>query len=323
MEFIIPGGYTKSTSQQVDAESFDYWREVICDEFVQLDCEKAAPGNFQGALRGGLSMADLRFSEVITDPQVVHRSKRQIAKSTEEDFLISFQISQQGLVRQDGRKAVLQSGDFALYDSTRPYTLSFEERFHQLVVQMPRSVLARHLLEPEKYTAVTISGRAGLGAILSNFMLSLASELYSVEDAPDELSENLVNMIAMAFSSSVILEQSDGPSLAREAIKRRVRQYIDNNLRNPDLCNGQIAEAQRISTRYLHKLFEEEEQSIHTLILSKRLEKAHQMLVDPAYTAHSIESIAYNLGFSSAAHFSRSFKKHFDKNPSEVRGGRR
>ena len=206
-------------------------------------------------------MADLRFSEVISDPQVVHRSKHQIAKSTEEDFLISFQIAQQGLVRQDGREAHLRPGDFALYDSTRPYTLRFKERFHQLVVQMPRTVLARHLLEPEKYTAVSISGRSGLGAILSNFILSLASELYSVEDAPDELSENLVNMIAMAFSSSVILEQSDGPSLAREAIKRRVRQYIDNNLRNPDLSNALIAEAQRISTRYLHKLFEDEDQS--------------------------------------------------------------
>ncbi|MCZ6828674.1 MAG: helix-turn-helix domain-containing protein, partial [Gammaproteobacteria bacterium] len=206
-----------------------------------------------------------------------------------------------------------------LYDSTRPYTLRFKERFHQLIVQMPRTVLARHLLDPEKYTAVSISGRSGLGAILFNFMLSLAGELYTVEDAPDEFSENLVNMIAMAFSSSVILEQSDGPSLAREAIKRRVRQYIDNNLRNPDLSNAQIAEAQRISTRYLHKLFEDEKQTIHNLILNKRMEKAHQMLSDPAYAAHSIEAIAYNLGFSGPAHFSRSFKKHFDQNPSDVR----
>ena len=319
MEFIIPGGYTKTTDSNEVSESFDYWREVICDEFVNLDCEKCQPGDFQGALRGGMSMADLRFSEVITDPQIVQRSKRQIARSTEEDFLISFQIAQQGSVRQDGREAVLQPGDFALYDSTRPYTLSFTERFHQLVVQMPKTVLSRHLLEPEKFTAVSISGRTGLGAVLSNFMFSIASELYNVQDAPDEFSENLVNMIALAFSSSVMLEQGEGRSLAREAIKRRVRQYIENNLCNPDLSNAQIADAQRISTRYLHKLFEDEDQTIHSLILDKRMEKARDMLTNPAYAAHSIESIAYNIGFASGAHFSRAFKKHFDQNPSDVR----
>tara|TARA_R110001599_G_scaffold353462_1_gene592925 strand:+ start:25487 stop:26464 length:978 start_codon:yes stop_codon:yes gene_type:complete len=319
MDFIIPGGYIKSTVKSAESEGFDFWREVICDEFVKLDCERAESGEFRAALKRGVHMADLRFAEVISDPQVVHRTKGQISRSTEEDFLISFQVSQHGMVRQDGREAVLKPGDFALYDSTRPYTLSFQERFHQLIVQMPKAVLGRHLMEPEKFTAVPISGQAGLGAILSNFMLSIASELSNVADTPDELSENLVNMIAMAFSSSVILEQRGEHSLARDAIKRRVRQYIDNNLRNPELCNTQIAEAQRISTRYLHKLFEEEDQTLHSLILTRRMDKAREILTSSEYDAHNIETIAYNIGFNSAAHFSRAFKKHFGKSPSDVR----
>jgi hypothetical protein len=28
--------------------SFDYWRDIICDEFVKLDCEKMETGNFVG-----------------------------------------------------------------------------------------------------------------------------------------------------------------------------------------------------------------------------------------------------------------------------------
>jgi len=322
MNFNIPGGYIKSTTSATHNESFDYWREVICDEFVKLDCERPDAGKFRAELKGGVHMADLRFAEVISDPQIVQRTKRQISRSGEEDFLISFQISQHGVVRQDGREALLKPGDFALYDSTRPYTLSFQKRFHQLIVQMPKDVLGRHLIEPEKFTAVPISGQAGLGAILSNFMLSIAGELSSVPDTPDELSENLVNMIAMAFSSSVILEQSEGRSLARDAIKRRVRQYIDNNLRSPELSNTQIAQAQRISIRYLHKLFEEEDQTIHSLILTRRMDKAQDMLASPEYDAHNIETIAYNTGFNSAAHFSRAFKKHFGQSPSEARANR-
>jgi len=249
----------------------------------------------------------------------VQRTKRRIANSTEADFLISFQLSKQGLVKQGGREALLTPGSFALYDSTQPYSLTFTERFHQFVVQMPKEVLSRHLINPEQYTAIAISGRSGLGAVLTNFIFSLAQELNNVEQAPGELAENLVNMIAMAFSSSVMLEQVRDQSIVQASLKRRIRQYIDNNLCDPDLSNHHIAEALGISVRYLHKLFQEEAETIHSLILDKRLAKGRQLLADPAYSGHSIERIAYSVGFSSPAHFSRSFKKHFGHNPSSIR----
>ena len=122
MSFLIGDGYHKTTSDVPDRESFTYWRDLICDEFVQLDCEPVVEGDFKGELRGGGSVSDLRFSEVITDPQKVIRSRRRIAQSTEEEFLISFQVAQQGVVRQSNREAILQPGSFALYDSTEPYT---------------------------------------------------------------------------------------------------------------------------------------------------------------------------------------------------------
>ena len=319
MANLIFGGYQKKTAELQENQRLDYWRDIICDEFVNLDCEKVKAGDFIGELRGGVGVADLRFAEVISDPQLVRRSKRQIAKSTEADFLISFQLKQQGLVRQSGREALLTPGSFALYDSTQPYSLTFKDRFHQLVLQMPKETLSRHLMNPEQYTAIPISGRSGLGAALCNFVFSLAGELHNVRQAPVGLSENLVDIIAMTLSSSVMLEQVEGHSIVREFLKRRIRQYIDNNLSNPELSNTHIAQAQRISIRYLHKLFQDEKKTVHELLLSKRLEKAHQLLSDPTYAAHSVERIAYSTGFASAAHFSRAFKKHYGVCPSEVR----
>ena len=319
MTFVISNGYQKRTSEFAEQQRFDYWRDIICDEFVKLDCEKVDRGGFNGELRGGIGFADLRFAEVVSDPQLVVRSRRQIAKSTEADFLISFQLAQRGLVRQSGREALLTPGSFAMYDSTQPYSLTFNERFHQFIVQMPKAVLARHLMNPEQYTAVPISGQSGLGAILSNFIFSLVQELHSLRQAPDELSENLVNMIAMAFSSSVMLEEVGDNSVVRDSLKRRILQYIDNNLCNPELSNKSIAEAQGISTRYMHKIFQDEAETIHALIVTKRLQKSLSLLTDPAYAGHSIERIAYTVGFSGPAHFSRAFKKHFGSNPSEYR----
>ena len=319
MKRIITGGYRKRTQDLGERERIDFWRDLICEEFVNLECETVRGGEFSGEIRGGVGVGDLKFSEVLSDQQHVVRSRRQIAKATDAEFLISFQVAEQGLVRQGGREALLTPGSFALYDSTQPYSLTFRNPFHQFVLQMPKEVLARHLMNPEQYTAIPISGKSGLGSVLTNFLFSLARELQDVRHVSDELSENLVDLMAMAFSSSVMLEQVGSHSIVRESIKRRIRCFIDNNLSDPELSNATIAQAQRISIRYLHKLFEDEEQTVHSLILNKRLERARRLLNDPAYAGHTIESIAYHSGFSSPAHFSRAFKKRYGVCPSEVR----
>ncbi len=287
-----------------------------------LDCEKGTDINdsaFTAELRGGKALSSLRFAEVQSAPHIAKRSKSQIGKSTEADFLISFQIANQGIVRQNGREAILTPRTFAMYDSTQPYTLSFKENFHQLIVQMPKKVLSQHLMNPEQYTAVQMSGHSGLGAVLTNFIFSLAKEMGNINQQSDELSDNLINMIAMAFSSSVMLEQVGSNSVVKESLKTRIYRYIELNLCNPELSNQSIADSQGISVRYLNKLFEDQSESVHSLILEKRLQRSYNLLQDSAYQGHSIEMIAFNSGFSSAAHFSRCFKKRFGTSPGQLR----
>ena len=87
MADLILSGYRKKTSELRERDRLDFWRDIICDEFVQLDCQKVTPGDFIGELHGGVGISELRFSEVIADPQFVVRSRRQIAKSTPSDRL--------------------------------------------------------------------------------------------------------------------------------------------------------------------------------------------------------------------------------------------
>lgn len=324
MAFFISDGYRKKAEDSGESgRNFDYWSDIVCDEFVKLDCDQNNGAEyeqpFSAELRGGSALSSLRFSEVMANPHRVRRSKNQISRSTEEDFLISFQLSQQGIVRQNGREAILTPGTFAMYDSTQPYTLSFNESFHQLIVQMPKQVLSRHLMNPEQYTAIQMSGTSGLGAVLTNFILSLARELGNINQTSDELSDNLINMIAMAFSSSVMLEQVGSNSVVTESLRQRVLRYIEMNICNPQMSNQLIADSQGISVRYLNKLFEEQSESVHTLLLEKRLQMSLKLLKDSAYCGHSIEMIGYHVGFSSAAHFSRCFKKRFGQSPSQFR----
>ena len=52
-----------------------------------------------------------------------------------------------GRITQDDRTAVLHQGDFALYDSTRPYELRFDGDFQQYVLMLPGPTLRSQLGE--------------------------------------------------------------------------------------------------------------------------------------------------------------------------------
>jgi len=322
MSFIIRNGYHKQADRRKASSNFDYWREVVCGEFVQLDCEPLPNHNledFSADLRGGVGFTNVAFSEVISNPHIVNRTNKQISKSGEDDFLISFQLENNCIVRQYGREALLTPGSFALYDSTAPYSLNFEEDFHQFVVQLPRDVLARHLIEPEKYAAISVNATQGLGSVLKDFIFSLANELSSSEVKPsDVLSENLVSLIALSFSSSVVQSGLTESDCVREALIRRIKQFVESNIFDPTLNNNKVAESQGISLRYLHKLFQDQDESIHEMILHKRLAAAHDLLASHTGARPTIESIAYHVGFSSASHFSRAFKARFGITPSDV-----
>ena len=132
-----------STSHIAAGERAAYWIDMICDVFVQLDCTQTGE-RFHGEI-ADRTIGPLRVSRVDSNKQLVLRSSRQIARSCEDYFLVSLQLAGHGRVLQDGRAALLGPGDFALYDSTRRYTLAFDDEFTQIVLKTPRALLTDRL----------------------------------------------------------------------------------------------------------------------------------------------------------------------------------
>src|SRR5260370_39862240 len=81
------------------------------------------------------------------------------------------------LVTQDGREAPLTPGDFALYDTRRPYQLSFDSEFRMLVVMFPRELLNLRADDLANVVARRVSGRRGAGGPVSPFFMKLANAL--------------------------------------------------------------------------------------------------------------------------------------------------
>ncbi len=76
-DFLLPKGNIISTEDVDEKEQLEYWIDMICDEFVQLDCITGQRKDFKGKLRG-TEFDKIRVSEVSADPQDVIRSRKQI-----------------------------------------------------------------------------------------------------------------------------------------------------------------------------------------------------------------------------------------------------
>ena len=108
------------------------------------------PGDIIGRMRGAaLCLDDPRISEA--------HALVSLRGSTLRLLALRGRMSVDGKPRSD---AVLEPGDFALYDSTRPYALRFEADFEQIVLMLPGPVLRSQLSASERLTATTVQGGA-------------------------------------------------------------------------------------------------------------------------------------------------------------------
>jgi len=230
------------------------------------------------------------------------------------------------MVIQDGREVRLGPGDFACYDSTRPYTLSFGDTFEQLVLHMPRALLLDRLGRTELITARAVRGNTPVGGLASSYLKQAASILGEV-DAPTaaRLSEISLALVTTAFADLLQRERPQGaasPSWARTALIYRAKAFIDDRLHDSSLSPAAIADAVGISLRYLQALFQAEGTTVSEWIWERRLERSRRRLIDPLLAHESIAQIALGCGFTELAHFSRRFKAAFGQSPSEYRARR-
>ena len=77
-----------------------------------------------------------------------------------------------------------------------------------------------------------------------------------------------------------------------------------------------------LSPRYMRLVFSSEGETISDYIMRRRLEECAHQLTSAPWRGRSITDTAFDWGFSSVAHFTRSFKAKFAATPSEYRRDR-
>ena len=298
-----------------------YWTDMICNVYVQLGCDavrKDDSGNFEGSIRQH-TLPSLDVSVVNSGPQKVMRTPGHISRSGDDYFLVSIQARGRGVVRQDGRDAVLAAGDFALYDSTRPYELLFDDSFEQIVLKLPGERLRSELHDTEALTATTVSGREGAGHLLLGMIRTLREDIDALQPASALAVANGVQSILVAGLQTLPAARSPGLSSLTAYHLARVKRRIDEQLADPSLSVGSLAAELGVSSSHIHRVFKSEPLTPSQYIWERRLEACSRDLLDPRLAGRPVADIAYGRGFNDAAHFSRTFRERFGCSPREWR----
>lgn len=298
-------------------DHFDAWREAVNTAFVPLE---ATPGNVD-EFRGRLISQDLgglHLCEVAGTSLQVSRTARTIAQNDPGIVKLGLQLRGYCVVAQDGREAALTPGDFAVYDTTRPYDLYFDDTFRMLVLMLPADRLHISKAALQNVTASRVSGRQGLGALTSSLLTAMDTQLLG-DGAPVnfEASDALVQLISATLQETLTSE-TPYPG-HRDVALLQIKQYIQARLGDPDLTVAGIAAANHISVRYLQKLFSDQEDTVSSWIRQQRLKNCRQDLADPALANRPVASVGIKWGFSDASSFTRTFKNTYGYTPGEFR----
>lgn len=320
-------GQVISTDGVAPSQRLEYWVDLICRTCVQLECDapRGASGRAQDAFCGSIvhhRLPGLELSVVRSRAQHVMRTPRVISRSNEDCFIVSLQTQGGAIISQDGRDAVMTPGDFAIYDSTRPYTLHFDDDFEEIVLKMPGDPLRSLLRNTDQLTATTVSGRSAAGHLLVNMVSTLRDEAHSLAPASAAAVAHGVISVVVAGLQSLPACGKAEPSTLNAYHVLRIKEAIDRRLHDPSLRLDGVALSLGMSVGHLHRLFKGEPATPAQYLWRRRLEACSRELLDPRRARSSVAAIAFAWGFNDAAHFSRTFRERFNCSPREWRRGR-
>lgn len=307
-------GEARETGISGRALALAEWRATINASFVPLQIDEVNDIPFRGHLAKTM-VEDITVFEISATPHTVTRTQELIERSPGRFYKLSLQLMGTAVLEQDDRRADLRPGDLAIYDTHRPYTLSFPDKNRAMVIMFPHEVVDLPRDEIGRVTATRFPSDEGLGRVINPFFVELGRNMDQIEGPhAARLVHSALDLLVTMLSQELRRDGATGSTLARE-----VREYILQNLGDPHLSPGAIAAAHYISTRHLYTIFSEEGETVSAWIRSRRLERIRRDLADPLLADRPVSAIATRWGLADAAHFSRVFRADFGESPSAYR----
>jgi AraC-like DNA-binding protein len=222
-----------------------------------------------------------------------------------------------------GHEMVLSDGDAVLMTNEEAtWTMTSPSSVNIAGIRVPRSAIAPLVPKLENVTMRRITKDTSGLRLLRKYLDVVADDEALAASASQRLIVgHFYDLVALALGAS-----SDAKALAADRTVGAVRLAaikadIDANLDDGNLNATMVATRNRVTVRYLHKLFESEGITYSEFVLGQRLARAYCLLRNPLHSRRAISTIAFELGFNDLSYFNRTFRRCYNATPSEIREG--
>lgn len=304
-----------STDDYEPGDRYAAWRDAICDVYVNVDVKARDPGSYRGFIREA-EFGEVVLTDILLSEQRIRRNNRHIARLDKECYYLQ--------LMHKGRISVLQRGEMhqsnaaraAIFSAAEQYELYGHGEVRSFYLEIPRDEFAQRFPRERIPVSTVLNTTQGLGRIATEFCVSLATEGSRLDgNIRVGLGSQLMDMLAFALQTS----EGDMPateSSVKLARLRSVQHWMEAHIADPTLTLERVADANGISLRYLHVLFEGTEMSASEWIWNRRLQLAYDSLARGE--GNSITAVAFDNGFNSSAHFSTMFRRKYGVSPRDV-----
>lgn len=238
----------------------------------------------------------------------------------DDDVLLHIHEAGRRTVSQLGREATAEPGGGVFVSNAEICTHFLPTPSRFAIVRVPIKPLMALAPRVEDAFARSLPPDAGVLRLLMKYLdvLDDARALSTLE-LQRAIATHIYDLCALAIGATRdAVELAKGRGL-RAARMRTIKADIARNLETGDVSAAALARSQRISPRYIQKLFEGEGTTLSRFVLNQRLARVHRMLADPLQADLTISAIAYRTGFGDLSTFNREFRRRFGATPSDVR----
>ncbi|MET2832665.1 helix-turn-helix domain-containing protein [Mesorhizobium shangrilense] len=293
----------------------EYWREITRPFFETTQHPEDSNSTLEGSLTSR-AIGSLLIGPTSFNQQQYRRDRRIVLQGGLDQYLVQLFITGTLEGDCDGQSISVGPGDICAFDLAR----NFESRVHQgatISIMLPRARVDKAAGGRSLHGVVLKTG-APVTRLLADFIVSLSDVSAEMERADAlAMEEAAIDLLASGLARHVPYGATGDPALA-QVLRRRVLDFIDANLTEPELGPALLMRRFRVSRAHLYRVFAVDG-GVAKVVKERRLDAACRELMHIGGSARSIIEIAHGLGFSSSSQFLRAFRARFDMTPSDVR----
>ncbi len=296
------------SGQSVPIVGLSAWREAISSGFLPLEVGVECPRDFVGSIDGRNLGPVARAALVNSSAHEVRRTAELAGKSERNQLKALWLAHGRCEVEQGANRSVLEGGQWAVYETGRPYAIRFADGARFAVALLPIELCPEwagiHQQLCARALEVDAASRGALFTLLSAFESAGNASLAGFDAVGRAMSMMVAESLRLQAATLLPVDRP-------ERRLRDVRRLVEARLADPTLNPQDLADGLHLSLRAVYSLFSQMDTTPMAFIQAERLERARRDLADTTRTSRTITEIALDNGFADSAHFSRLFKARF------------